>query len=338
MFGAPFLGFLRTFSRPAVISPRPRASSFEKGPFSVKANRAKAAKITKFIPWSLLAVAAILVCGSFGGALRANPISLAIPASAQGPGNSYVTADVGSCCGTLPNQCYTYTIDSCTQHNTSSGGDSETGEGLGYIDSAGLHSLASAESGTGHVESWGDSYYSTSITNISNMNVQFQLTFQLDGEVSSDSSNAIAYQQFKFFTVSNPVCYYDALNCEATATNSWIFSAKNDNSDIFSESLQTSSIDLAPGQSIPIYLFLQSYALAYQGSIALADASNTLSITGFAATDMSGNPLPASDFVTADGASLSSIDTNAPSAPEPAGFLLAGTGLLLLGGLHRRRR
>jgi len=84
--------------------------------------------------------------------------------------------------------------------------------------------------------------------------------------------------------------------------------------------LLTPVFTIAPGNSYTFTVDLDALSTSYHGGVANADVQNTLSFTGFTATDGLGNAISASQFSSADGANYSSIDTTA--APEPAGFLL----------------
>jgi hypothetical protein len=81
-------------------------------------------------------------------------------------------------------------------------------------------------------------------------------------------------------------------------------------------------------------LFIDALAYA-NNSHAITDASDTLSITTFSATDLSGNPLSASDFGSSGGLNYSSIDSSA--APEPGGWALVGFAMVALVFANRRR-
>ncbi len=271
-------------------------------------------------------------------AVAADSIALVIPAGQQGSGNwsLYVQPEAGQVNG--PTMCNSTGFSGpagCTMSQTDTVGDLAAGQVLGYTDGAGIHILTSVST-AGDAQATGmasDTFYDE-VTNNLPTTAEFSLTFQVDATITSNFNGA-SLLGIEVGS-SNPACFAAALCAyEYNVLQTWNYREANDNSTSLNQEFVTDSFTLGAGQSTVYVLYMSAESVAFNGGTAATLAQNTLSITGFTATDMYGNPLPASDFTSGDGANYSTIDTSA--VPEPAALLLAGSGLILV-GLRRRRK
>jgi hypothetical protein len=286
-----------------------------------------------------LAMGAGILTGGLAGVLEGDTIPLVIPVGQQGSGNYSLAVQPENGFITGPYMCNSQGFagpDGCTMNQTSTTGDYAAGQVLSYTDSVGIHVLTNAlTAGDAQTTASASDAFYDEITNTSGMTAQFDLTFHVDATVTS---NINGYSSLGILVGSdNPVCvaYSDCLYEYSTLQN-WNYVEENDNSTSVNQDFVTVPFVLGAGQSTVFVLKLSAYSLGYNGGAAATNAQNTLTITGFTGSDMYGNPLPAADFLSADGANYSSIDTLAASAtPEPGALLLAGAGLIMLN--FRRR-
>jgi hypothetical protein len=271
----------------------------------------------------------------FTASLGATTIPLIIPIGSQGAGyfNLYIDSE-----GPGTNTCQSTTSggpDNCTLSNTSAIA-SAGGTLLAYMDSAGMHVSADvATSGGGVAEGEAVSWYTDTITNNSTKTAQVDLSFTVDGILAVSNFDR-SQLEIGVFQGANICLLSDYNSCGYlnTPIKDWLYNENSNSSLPISQTLLTPVFTIAPGNSYTFTVDLDALSTSYHGGVANADVQNTLSFTGFTATDGLGNAISASQFSSADGANYSSIDTTA--APEPAGFLLLGSGLTAL-GLWRRR-
>jgi len=276
--------------------------------------------------------------GIFAGRLAANTIPLVIPAGQQGSGNYSLAVQPENGFITGPYMCLQQGFagpDGCDMSQTSTTGDYADGQVLSYTDSAGIHVLTYAlTAGDAQTTASASDGFFDEVTNNSGITAQFDLTFHVDATLTSNF-NGVSRLGIEVAS-ANPACVAGGYCLsDNQSLQNWNYQEENDNSTSINQDFVTVPFVLGAGQSTVYVLDLSAFSFGYNGGEAATDAQNTLTITGFTGMDMDGNPLPASDFSSADGANYSSIDTSA--APEPAAFLLAGTGLIMV-GLRRRRR
>jgi MYXO-CTERM domain-containing protein len=284
------------------------------------------------------AAGAGIFAGGLAGVLKGGTIPLVIPVNQWGSGNYSLAVQPENGIVTGPTMCNEQGFagpDGCDMNQTSSTGDYADGQVLSYTDSAGIHILTNAiTAGNAQTTASASDQFFDEITNTTLNTEQFELTFHVDATLTSNANGAAL---LGIEVGSENAACFAASDCafEYNVVQSWNYREANDNSTSLDQTFETVQFVLGAGQSTVYVLEMSADAVGFNGGEAATLAQNTLSVTGFTGTDMDGNPLPASDFSSADGANYSSIDTSA--APEPAALLLAGTGLIML-GFHRRRR
>jgi hypothetical protein len=282
--------------------------------------------------------------------LMGNSITLVIPTDLQGQGAEQIVGNVGFG-NNYPPQCYSgfgspQIGPTCTLSEVGKAGfpnqGAMSGTATAYQDAAGLHALVDlGASGTETSYAEAISYYTDTITNNTFANASFQLAFHVDATLTATGSGAYSWLEVQFWD-GQPGSDFDEFGGPGAdpGLQNWGYSG---NVGVNLDAL-TNSITLAPGASYTFSLSLDADVNTIQepGTVAIGgpptasvDALNTLTITSFSAQDSLGNPLPASDFSSADGADYSSIDTS--TAPEPGTFVLCG-GFLVLLGVRRRPR
>ena len=277
--------------------------------------------------------------GIFAGGLSAGTIiPLVIPAGQQGSGNWSLQVQPLNGLVRVPTSCNSTGFngpDGCNMSAESTTGDLAAGQVLSYTDSAGIHVLTDAETeGDAQTFAMASDLFFDEITNNSGVTSKFDLTFHVDATITSDFNGA----SLLGINVGSesPVCVvYSDCPYEYNTVQTWNYREANDNSTSIDQAFVTDQFELGAGQSTVYVLFMSASSVADSDGQAETNAQDTLAITGFTATDMNGNPLPASDFSSLDGADYSSIDTSA--TPEPAALLLAGAGLIVVGFRRRRK-
>jgi hypothetical protein len=275
--------------------------------------------------------------------------TLVIPTNLQGQGAEQIVGQVGFG-NNYPPECYSgfgspQIGPTCTLSEVGKAGfpnqGAMSGTATAYQDAAGLHALVDlGASGTETSYAEALSYYTDTITNPTFVTESFQLGFHVDATLTASGSGAFSYLivQFSKGGAGSDFDEYGGPGANP-GLQDWSYAG---NGDVDLDAL-TKSITLAPGASYTFSLTLDADVNTIQepGTVAIGgpptasvDALNTLNLTSFSGQDAFGNPLPASDFISADGANYSSIDVS--SAPEPGTFVLCG-GFLVLLGMRRRR-
>jgi hypothetical protein len=187
--------------------------------------------------------------------------------------------------------------------------------------------------------------FTDTITNNTNGTASFQLGFDVDAILTNVGGGAYDYLTVQFWDGSygSPFQIQDNVGVFPApdgALQTWSYSG---NAQGISLDATTNAVTIAAHASYTFSLSIDADAQtllepgqtnvggAPEGTV---NALNTLTITSFSAQDALGNPLPVSDFSSADGTNYAGI---APTTPEPATFGMCGAFLLLLGTCIRRR-
>lgn len=278
---------------------------------------------------------------AFAGVLSAGTVTLTFPANQYGIGNFYVDTYPESGFGQW--HCWNGWGDGASGVNASNNGctiglGDASGTALSYMDANGIHGYGQAVTsgiGTTVVETGG--YFFDTITNNSGVNATFQLGFHVDGQFN-DTAGASSQLMIQFSRNIGGAPVGDGIS---TFPNEWLFNQNGAGALSIDQDLLTTNIALAPGESYTYILYMDTYTTAdwkpsdsYSGVTGTSDVSNTLTVTKFSARDSGGNPLPGTDFGSADGLNYNSI-ASLPS-PEPGStWLLAG--ILSAWAIRRRR-
>ena len=286
--------------------------------------------LTRFIG---LAIAACAMTSIMTG----GTITLVIPASQQGQGEIGITSSVA-----YPGECYSgfgspEIGPTCTLIESSPAGQADGGTvygtGTAFMDAAGLHASVNlgASGNDEYSTDEAEAFYSETLTNTGFFPESFQLGFHVDAILTANDG---AYSRLNIEFQNRWV---------PTQEQTWSYGGNGPLNEGVDSDYLTNWFTVAPGAAFSFILDIDAYTYTYSplGTIlpdapqGIVDALNTLTITSFGAEDSFGNPLPASDFSSSDGANYSSIDTS--SAPEPGTFVLCG-GFMILLGVSRRRR
>ncbi len=278
--------------------------------------------------------------------------TIPIPLSQQGQGAVEITTGDNS-----PGFCATgfgfaRIGNSCSLTATTPGGSAVpgtmSGTGTAYTDAAGLHaSVLVGSSGYGYNTGEAEAGFRDTITNNTNVTANFKLGFEVDAILTNIGGGAYDYLTVQFWhgsSIGSPFQIQEndgVFPAPDGALQTWSYSGNAGAIDVQDA---TSAITIAPHASYTFSLSLDADAqtLLEPGQTNLGgapegivNALNTMTITSFSAQDTLGNPLPVSDFSSADGTNYAGT---APAVPEPATFGTCGAVLLLLGVYPRRRR
>jgi len=279
--------------------------------------------------------------------LMATSIPIQIPLSQQGQGAVEINTN-----DSYPGYCasgfgYARTGNSCTLTASTYGGSplpgNMSGTATAYTDANGAHaSVVLGSSGYGYNTAEAEATYTDTITNTLNVAASFQLKFGVDATLVNTGGGAYDYLQVQFWKglpASAFNGYYSLYPAPDGALQTWAYSG----TDGVNLQTITNPVMIAPNGTFTFSFSLDADAqtLLEPGQTnfggapeGIVNALNTLTLTGFSAQDAFGNPLPASDFISADGTNYAPIG----EVPEPATVGMCGAFLLLLGIYKRQRR
>lgn len=285
--------------------------------------------------------------------LMATTIPIAVPLSQQGQGSVEITTN-----DSFPGYCasgfgYARTGNSCTltasTPSTSPSPGNMSGSATAFTDATGLHaSVVLGSSGYGYNTAEALASYTDTFKNKLNMAVSFQLKFAVDATLVNTGGGAYDYLNVQYFkglpsTPFGPANSYNVYPSPDGALQTWEYSG----TDGVNLQTITDPVTIAPLGTYAFSFTLDADAqtLLEPGQTnfggapeGIVNALNTLTFTGFSAEDAFGNPLPASDFISADGTNYAPTGGVPEGVPEPATFGMCGACLLLLGISKRRRR